>query len=113
MANAHFLYAGSLSWHKHQGKNCYNWNGDWNGADNMSPEPYSNSLSLSDCQDACETDASCEGVVIERGKESLGRCYKRKNIQLSDCMDNTDKDVYLKITGMQTQRPKAVARSRS
>ena len=68
-----------LSWRKYHGKNCH----DGRGADNMTPEPYSNSTSLSHCQDACEADDSCEGIVV--GKESLGPCYMRKNIRLDRC----------------------------
>ena len=67
----------------------------------MSPEPYHNSLSLSDCKEACETDDACEGIIIMRGQESQGYCYKRKNIKLSDCEDTGAYDLYLKLTGMQ------------
>ena len=85
------------SWQKYSGKNCY----QGQGADNMSPEPYSNSISLSDCKNACETDDACEGIVVKRGEESAGRCFKRKNIKLGDCSDNSQFDLYLKPTGMQ------------
>ena len=68
-----------LPWYKYHGKNCH----DGRGADNILPDPISNSTSLSHCQDACEADDSCEGVVV--GKESLGLCHLRKNIQLDRC----------------------------
>ena len=93
------VYAGLLSWRKYLRKNC--WEG--NGADNLLPEPYSNSLSLPDCKDACELDESCEGIVIKRGEESLGPCFMRKNIQLSSCRDYQPYDLYLKPTGRQSK----------
>ena len=93
--NANTATPGLLSWRKYLGKNC--WEG--HGADNMSPEPYSKSLSLTNCQGACEEDESCEGIVIKRGKESLGPCFMRRNIQLSRCKDKTPYDLYLKQTG--------------
>ena len=89
------VYAGLLSWRKYLMKNCY----QGHGADNMSPEPYSDSLSLSNCREACELDESCEGIVIKRGKEPLGPCFMRRNIQLSRCLDNQPYDLYLKPTG--------------
>ena len=66
-------------WYKYHGKTC----SYGHGADNILPNPISNSTSLSHCQDACEADDSCEGVVVE--KEPLGPCYMRKNIQLDKC----------------------------
>ena len=87
--------AGLLSWRKYRGKNCY----QGRGADNMSPEPYSKALSLTNCQGACEEDESCDGIVIKRGKESLGPCFMRRNIQLNRCKDNSPYDLYLKPAG--------------
>ena len=103
---------GHLSWRKYLGKNCW----ERHGADNMSPEPYSKSLSLTNCQGACEEDESCEGIVIKRGKESLGPCFMRRNIQLSRCKDNTPYDLYLKQTGSTAtteEDPKASVKSKS
>ena len=93
------MYTGLLSWRKYRGKNCF----QGHGADNMLPEPYSNSLSLTNCQGACEEDQSCEGIVIKRGKESLGPCFMRRNIQLSGCRDNQPLDLYLKPKGMHNE----------
>ena len=93
------VYTGLISWRKYLRKNC--WQG--RGADNVLPEPYSDSLSLTNCQGACEIDESCEGIVIKRGKESLGPCFMRRNIELSRCKDYEPYDLYLKPTGRQSK----------
>ena len=91
-----FLYSGSVKWLKYESKNCY----DWNGADNIAPNPYSSALSLTDCQAACETDGACEGILVEKGKEASGRCFKRRNIQPADCIPNNNLDLFILSRGM-------------
>ena len=91
------LYTGPGRWRKYDSKNCY----DGNGADTMVPNPYSSALSLSDCQAACEADDSCEGIVVEKGREASGPCYKRKNIQPTECPTSGASNLYMKSPGMQ------------
>ena len=79
------------SWHKYEQKICYN----GHGADDILPSPYSNSLSLSECKIACETDDSCEGINVLVGRGPRGSCFKKRNVQPSDCLHNSDIDLFL------------------
>ena len=62
----------------------------------MQPEPYSSSMSLYDCKAACETDSSCEAIVIRAGSEAAGPCYKRRNVDLSNCVSDTAYHLFIK-----------------
>lgn len=81
------------SWRKYEQKACY----DGHGADLILPNPYSNSLSLYECKKACETDDSCEGIIVMAGKEALGPCRKRRNVQPNDCLHNSDQNLFLLV----------------
>ena len=85
------FYTGSR-WHKHDSKNCF----DGSGATWLN----FNALSLSDCQAACEADENCEGIVVDKGKEASGRCFKRRNIEPSKCQSNHNNNLWIKSTGM-------------
>ena len=90
----------SISWQKHDGKNCYS----GNGADHIFPDPYSSSFSLSDCQRACAIDDSCEGIIVPRHvvlSGTLGNCHKRRNILVDECQDAGDGILFIKQTGKQ------------
>ena len=82
-------------------KNCY----DGKGADNVGRNPYSDVLSLSDCQYHCEVDDSCEGIIVGEGiiREDRGRCHKRRNIQLCDCSDQAGYNLYVKVADGQSK----------
>ena len=94
--NTLLFYTGSVRWHKHDSKNCY----DGHGATNMVPNPFSKAISLSDCQAACEADENCEGIVVDKGQEASGRCFKRRNIEPSKCQSNHNNNLWIKSTGM-------------
>jgi len=82
-----------LEWKKQTGVDCY----ENQGGDPILPDPYPENLSLSQCQAACETDSSCEGI-IRRASEGQGSgiCYKRKNIVLVRCVRDPMWDLHLK-----------------
>ena len=80
-------------WVKHEGKNCYT----GKGAVSMMPNPYG-LASLSDCQNACETDNLCEGIIFKGGPDR-GWCHKRMNIKIDECNDQNGFDLFIKATG--------------
>ena len=86
------LIISASSWQKIEGKNCY----DGKGAIAMLPNPYSNSLSLSDCQYACAIDDNCEGVIVTLYDE---RCHKRTNIHIAECDNDPRYNLFIKETG--------------
>ena len=82
-----------LEWQKQTGVDCY----ENQGGDPVLPDPYSDSVSLSQCQAACETDSSCEGIIRRSAEgEGSGICYKRKNIVLVRCVRDPVWDLHLK-----------------
>ena len=96
-----FLFTGSFSWRKYEMKNCY----DGHGADSsFHTNPYSHSVSLFDCQQACEVDDSCEGIIVGVGiiRDDWGRCHKRRKIQLCNCLDNPGHNLFIKVTDGQS-----------
>ena len=54
--------AHSISWTEHPHTNCCCGSNIF-GADNILPEPFSASLSLSDCQAGCQADSNCTAVI--------------------------------------------------
>ena len=82
-----------LDWQKQTGVDCY----ENQGGDPISPDPYSESVSLNQCQAACETDSSCEGIIRKASEgQGAGICYKRKNIVLVRCVKDPMWDLHLK-----------------
>ena len=63
-------------------------------------EPYSPSMSLSDCQAACEVDRSCEGFISVSKNDEPGPCYKRKNLQPWECENEKYHSLFIKVGGM-------------
>ena len=53
-------------------------------------------LSLSECKKACEADNSCEGIVTQLGSEASGLCYKRRNLDLSKCVQDPKWNLFIK-----------------
>ena len=80
------------SWQKIDGKNCYT----GKGAISLLPNPYSDSLSLSECQYACAIDDNCEGVIVRISDE---RCHKRTNIHIAECNNDSRYNLFIKETG--------------
>ena len=74
----------SDQWLRYPGVDCYK----GQGGDPIQPDPHSYALSLSECQAACETDTSCEGIITQAGSEAAGLCYKRRNLDLSNCVND-------------------------
>ena len=82
-----------LEWEKQKGVDCY----ENQGGDPILPDPYSENLSLSQCQAACETDSSCEGIIRKASEgQGSGICYKRKNIVLVRCVRDPVWDLHIK-----------------
>ena len=75
------------------GVDCY----QGRGGDPVLPDPYSDSVSLSQCQAACDYDSSCQGF-IRRASEGQGSgiCYRRKNIILSRCVRDSVWNLHMK-----------------
>ena len=85
----------TVLWLKYEKKDCFT----GFGADYILPDPYSSYISLSDCQNACETDDSCEGIIVESGAwHQTGQCRKRRNIKLGECQDYDHYDLFIKST---------------
>jgi len=81
----------STAWEHHRGTDCY----EGKGGQPLSPDPYHNSLTLSQCQAACAQDAACKGVIRKAG-EQTGICYRRSGIQLSNCVRDSTWDLFIK-----------------
>ena len=73
------VFVAETAFEKHKDRNCY----PGHGGDVLGNDPYHSSLSLDACKDACASDKDCEGIVFEQKEE--GPCYKRKNLQPSNC----------------------------
>ena len=76
------------SWLRYRGKYCNSANG---GGDIIDPYLVT-TVSLSECQQACETNSLCEGIVVQgfpttQDDESgyVGRCRKIANLNVSKC----------------------------
>ena len=59
------------------------------------PDPYHNSLTLAQCQAACAQDPACKGVIRKAG-EQTGICYRRRGIQLANCVKDSTWDLFIK-----------------
>ena len=79
-------------WVQHKGLDCY----QGHGGDPIHPDPLSDALSLSECKKACEVDNSCEGIVTQAGSEASGLCYKRRNLDLSKCVEDAKWNLFIK-----------------
>jgi len=79
------------SWEQHRGTDCY----EGRGGQPLSPDPYHNSLSLTQCQAACAQDSRCKGVIRKAG-EQRGICYRRRGIQLANCVKDSAWDLFIK-----------------
>ena len=69
-------------WKVHEGVDCYG----GKGGVAMSPDPYSNSLSLEECKAACSGEEGCKAVVRRSGEVGPGVCYRRSNVVLGRCV---------------------------
>jgi len=81
----------ATSWEQHQGTDCY----EGKGGQPLLPDPYHNSLSLAQCQAACAQDSACKGVIRKAG-EQTGICYRRRGIQLANCVKDSTWDLFIK-----------------
>ena len=90
------LFVKAFTWDQHQGLNCY----QGKGAEKIYPYPFAKDLSLSECRAACEADNVCEGIVVENGKETSGKCWKVKNVQLSKCVTQNKYNFNMKSEGI-------------
>jgi len=79
------------SWEQHRGTDCY----EGKGGQPLSPDPYHNSLTLAQCQAACAQDPACKGVIRKAG-EQTGICYRRRGIQLANCVKDSTWDLFIK-----------------
>lgn len=55
---------GSGVWTKHENTNCY---GGGHGGAVVYPEPFSHSLPIADCQQACQSDKQCTAITVAQG----------------------------------------------
>ena len=83
---------GASQWLQYQGLDCY----QGHGGDPIHPDPLSDALSLSECKKACEADNSCEGIITRAGSEATGLCYKRRNLDLSKCVQDAKWNLFIK-----------------
>ena len=75
------LGSDSASWTTHVGLDCY----EGKGGDPILPDPFSSSMSPTECRAVCLEDVACEGVVTSSGQDT-GYCYKRRNLKLKNCV---------------------------
>ena len=45
-------------------------------------------------------DNSCEGIITQAGNEAVGLCYKRRNLQLSNCVNDANWNLLIKAGGI-------------
>ena len=82
-----------LEWEKLPGMDCY----QGNGAYTIQPDPYSNTLTLKQCQAVCDQDYSCEGIIRKSSDgQGSGICYKRRNIVFGNCVKDPVWDLHNK-----------------
>jgi len=80
-------------WQTQTGFDCY----QGRGGDPILPDPYSSSVSLTQCQAACDSDSSCQGIIRRAADgQGSGVCYRRKNIVLSRCVRDTAWNLHMK-----------------
>ena len=90
------------SWLRYRGKYCDSNNG---GGDIIQPDSVT-PISLSQCQQACEENSLCEGIVV-RGFDTtqyeditfIGHCIKITNLKLGECSDSQKTDVVFARSG--------------
>ena len=93
----------SISWEQHRGTDCY----QGKGGQPLSPDPYHTSLTLDQCQSACAQDPGCKGIIRKAG-EWTGICYRRRGIQLANCVKDLTWDLFIKkdsVTGGKVASP--------
>ena len=85
----------SIEWEKYEKKWCVT---RTSGAIHIRPSPWKvegqNLFSLSECQQECAKDHTCEGIVIKRGMEARGPCYMRTTLQPDRCKKSSGHDLY-------------------
>ena len=81
----------STSWEQHRGTDCY----EGKGGQPLSPDPYHRSLTQDQCQAACAQDSRCKGIIRKAG-ERTGVCYRRRGIQLANCVKDATWDLFVK-----------------
>ena len=85
----------SQEWKKTAGLDCY----EGKGGDPIQPDPYSTNLSLEQCRAVCNQDSSCEGVIRKASDgQAQGICYKRRNLQLGNCVQDSVWDLHQKTS---------------
>jgi len=87
-----------VGWTRFDSTDCY----QGNGGDPVpgKPDPYSNSLTLSECKDVCQSETSCEGIIRESSDgESKGLCYLRLNLDQSKCIEDSIWELHTKNEG--------------
>ena len=90
------------SWLRYRSKYCDSNNG---GGDIIQPDSTT-PISLSQCQQACEANSLCEGIVVRgfpttQAHEAafVGHCMKIANLKLSECSASLETDVLLARSG--------------
>ena len=82
-------------WKKTAGLDCY----EGKGGDPLGPEPFSTNLSLEQCRDACDQDNQCQGIIRKASdQQEQGFCYKRTNLQLGNCVQDSVWDLHQKTS---------------
>ena len=90
------------SWLRYRSKYCDSNNG---GGDIIQPDSTT-PISLSQCQQACEANSLCEGIVLRgfpttQAHEAafVGYCMKIANLKLSECSASLETDVLFARSG--------------
>ena len=84
-----------VEWEKRDKTNCHR----KGGAVPINPNPWKvgskATFSLSECQKECAKKPSCEGIVVQRGKEHSGKCFLRTSLQPEKCRRDPRYVVYI------------------
>ena len=73
------------------GTDCY----EGTGGDPLLPEPFSDSVGLTECKEACLGESQCVAIVRKRS-EGIGKgaCYRRTRVRLEECDQDSEWDLY-------------------
>jgi len=78
---------GTAGWRQSPGLDCY----QGRGGTPLHPDPHSTSMSVSQCQAACNSRPECQGAITGQG----GKCYLRTNINVSQCVRDSQWTLHL------------------
>jgi len=90
------------SWSKYDGVDCY----EGVGGVAIQPDPYSQSMTLQACREACEGVPGCVGIIRKASDAgSAGLCYLRSSIDIESCVKDAVWDLHQYLGKETTTKP--------